>query len=174
MKSVIFSKEDCEYIKSFFSESLAIDDTKPRYLEYNGKPIEIRKNAKGSYQEITNESLIKFIVNKLKPLSIISIKRECLNLIRYQEGDYFEKHRDFAKYGIGATYKTMVIQLSDPSEYEGGDLCVKDIPQDRTQGSVSIFFSSDIHEVKKVVRGTRFSLSTFLYEEDFILSKSII
>ena len=174
MDNVVFTKEECEYIQSFFNENLAIGDDEPRYLEYNGKPVEIRKNAKGSYQEITNETLIKFIVDKLKPLDIISIKRECLNLIRYQEGDYFEKHRDFAKYGIGATYKTMVIQLSDPSEYEGGDLCVKDIPQDRTQGSVSLFLSSDIHEVTKVLKGTRFSLSTFLYEEDFVLSKSII
>jgi predicted 2-oxoglutarate/Fe(II)-dependent dioxygenase YbiX len=174
MNNVIFSKEDCEYIKSFFDESLAIGDDEPRYLELNGKNIEIRKNAKGSYQEITQPELIEFIVEKLKPLNILSIKRECLNLIRYNEGDYFEKHRDFSKYGIGATYKTMVIQLSDPTEYEGGDLCVKDIPQDRTQGSVSLFLSSTEHEVKKVLRGTRFSLSTFLYEEDFIFSKSAI
>ena len=174
MNNVIFSKEDCEYIKSFFDETLAIGDSEPRYLELNGQKIEIQKNAKGSYQEITQPDLIKFIVEKLKPLNIISIKRECLNLIRYNEGDYFEKHRDFGRYGIGATYKTMVIQLSDPSEYEGGDLCVKDIPQDRTQGSVSLFLSSTEHEVKKVLRGTRFSLSTFLYEEDFILSKSVI
>jgi predicted 2-oxoglutarate/Fe(II)-dependent dioxygenase YbiX len=174
MNNVIFSKEDCEYIKSFFDESLAIGDAEPRYLELNGKNIEIRKNAKGSYQEITQPELIEFIVEKLKPLNIVSIKRECLNLIRYNEGDYFEKHRDFSKYGVGATYKTMVIQLSDPTEYEGGDLCVKDIPQDRTQGSVSLFLSSTEHEVKKVLRGTRFSLSTFLYEEDFIFSKSAI
>jgi predicted 2-oxoglutarate/Fe(II)-dependent dioxygenase YbiX len=174
MNNVIFSKEDCEYIKSFFDESLAIGDDEPRYLELNGKNIEIRKNAKGSYQEITQPELIEFIVEKLKPLNIVSIKRECLNLIRYNEGDYFEKHRDFSKYGVGATYKTMVIQLSDPTEYEGGDLCVKDIPQDRTQGSVSLFLSSTEHEVKKVLRGTRFSLSTFLYEEDFIFSKSAI
>ena len=174
MDNVVFTKEECEYIQSFFNENLAIGDDEPRYLEYNGKPIEIRKNAKGSYQEITDSTLIKFIVDKLNPLDIISIKRECLNLIRYQEGDYFEKHSDFSKYGIGATYKTMVIQLSDPSKYEGGDLYVKDIPQDRTQGSVSIFLSSDIHEVTKVLKGTRFSLSTFLYEEDFVFSKSIL
>ncbi len=60
---------------------------------------------------------------------------------------------------------SMVIQLSDPSEYEGGDLeLAKEPPtpeQLRPQGSVIVFPSFLQHRVTPVTAGLRYSLVTW-------------
>lgn len=64
---------------------------------------------------------------------------------------------------------SMVIQLSDPSEYEGGDLEIQTIhlgPPDptvlRKQGNVIVFPSFLMHRVTPVTKGTRYSLVAWM------------
>ena len=71
-------------------------------------------------------------------------------------------------------YKTLVIQLSDENDYDGGTLYVNDVPQTRTQGDYSLFLSKEIHEVKLITKGTRYSLTYFLSEGNFVPQKSFI
>jgi predicted 2-oxoglutarate/Fe(II)-dependent dioxygenase YbiX len=129
---------------------------------------------KGGYIEYNDVNALNFIINKLKVIGLKSIQSSAFKISRYSKGDYFGPHHDFNYYGKGAIYKTLVIQLSDPKDYIGGDLYVKDVPQSREQGSYSLFLSSDIHEVKLLEEGIRFSLTIFLNESDFINTKSII
>jgi PKHD-type hydroxylase len=58
------------------------------------------------------------------------------------------------------------VQLTNPDEYEGGELCLYDgdttFPMDKTQGTLMIFPSYVLHEVKPVTKGERNSLVTWV------------
>ena len=54
---------------------------------------------------------------------------------RYQTGEHFIEHSDCTVEEIN-TYKTIVIWLSDPSQYAGGDYVLRDTALDRSQGNV--------------------------------------
>jgi|688.fasta_scaffold00038_138 predicted 2-oxoglutarate/Fe(II)-dependent dioxygenase YbiX len=195
MDNVLFSKEDCEYIKSFWDDFNSIDGvvyrttngnyrkdtttvingaTTVQLQTENGRIITIKpKNAKLKFLDLFNKELINFILSRLSKIGIKSILNNQVKITKYIEGDFFAPHRDFRSIDeFGCTYKTLVIQLSDPKDYVGGYLYVKDVPQSKEQGSYSLFLSSDIHEVKLLEEGIRFSLTIFLYESDFSSAKS--
>jgi hypothetical protein len=195
MENVLFSKEDCEYIKSFWDDFNSIDGALYRTTDGNyrkhithvidgatggqlqteeGRIISIKpRNAKLKFLDLFNKELINFILSRLSKIGIKSILNNQVKITKYIEGDFFAPHRDFKSTDkFGSTYKTLVIRLSDSSDYTGGDLYVKNIPQSKEQGSYSLFLSSDIHEIKRIDSGTRFSLTIFLYESDFSSVKS--
>jgi len=61
---------------------------------------------------------------------------------------------------------SITIQLSDPNDYEGGDLLVytssKKTPTNKKRGIITIFPSFMLHEVTPVTKGTRYSLVTWI------------
>lgn len=75
--------------------------------------------------------------------------------------EFYKAHRDaFNMASKGLTRKlTFSIQLSDPSEYEGGELVidVDHYPQtaSKTKGDMIFFLSSCVHEAKPVTKGIR-------------------
>lgn len=174
MNGVILSDTDCEYVKSFFDETNSIDGKTPKYFSYGETRVLIKKNVSGLCCDVTDSTLINFLLDKLKILDIKSIHSSSVSIIKYSKGDYFDKHRDISRNGFGAAYKTLVIQLSDSTEYTGGDFCIEDEPQIRNKGSFILFLSSKEHEVKKIESGTRYSLTIFLHYDDFINKNTLI
>jgi hypothetical protein len=175
MSIILFSKEECEYIKSFWDDTLSSDGSTPGKVRiHDGNIITFRRNSPAFYLDTNNSTLVNFVLSKLSIIDIKKISGNCVKLVKYHKGSYFGEHTDFKIYDYGSIYKTLVIQLSNEDEYVGGDLCVKGIPQSKQQGSYSLFLSSDIHEVKLIEEGVRFSLTIFLIENDFTFSKSII
>lgn len=85
-----------------------------------------------------------------------------LQLTKYSEGDFFDWHLDFGAGEISARKLSITIQLSDPDEYEGGDLQfmmnqkVENAP--REKGTVIIFPSFIMHRVTPITKGTRQSI----------------
>lgn len=83
------------------------------------------------------------------------------------KGDFYEWHLDKG-YRDGAAPRklSMVVNLSDPSEYEGGDLqfhADRGIETaDKTQGKVHCFPSYILHRVTPVTRGTRRTLVVWI------------
>jgi predicted 2-oxoglutarate/Fe(II)-dependent dioxygenase YbiX len=175
MSYVLLSKEECEFVKSFFIEDEALDGKDPLIIDLDSKnTLSIKRKASAKYLDISNAELVDFLLMKLSPIGIVSISNRTVKLVRYSKGDYFEKHTDFYKYGNGANFKTLVIQLSASDEYEGGNLLVKDVSQNRELGSFALFNSSDVHEVTEVTYGVRFSLTLFLMHKDFFRTLSLI
>lgn len=173
MSSIIFTQSDCDYIKSYWNDSKSINgSTRGTYRVNDKSTISFKVNVKGSYINYNNVDLIDFVLERLSQLNIRSING--VKITKYSKGDYFAPHHDFNSYGKGAVYKTLVLQLSDPHSYVGGDLYVEGKPQPREQGAYSLFLSSAIHEVKLVEEGTRFSLVVFLFESDFTYAKVLI
>ena len=79
---------------------------------------------------------------------------------------YYGKHRDNDATMINSDTRqrclSFSVQLSDPEEYEGGDLIIYDVDTPihapRTRGSITIFRSTLTHEVTPVTMGVRKSL----------------
>ena len=90
---------------------------------------------------------------------------DALQVARYTEGDYYDWHMDIGK-GNSSTRKISIsIQLSDPADYEGGDLeffGMADFQPPRGLGTAIAFPTFLAHRVKPVTRGVRLSLVTWI------------
>lgn len=85
-----------------------------------------------------------------------------LQLTRYSEGDFFDWHLDFGAAEISARKLSITVQLSDPEEYEGGDLEFminqKKVKAPREKGTIVVFPSFIMHRVTPITKGTRQSI----------------
>ena len=92
-------------------------------------------------------------------------KIESLQYGEYREtaNGHFDRHIDALRFSSGGFRKlSFSIQLSDPSEYEGGDLVLhygpSGVVSPKEQGTLIMFPSTMLHEVTPVTRGVRRSL----------------
>lgn len=99
---------------------------------------------------------------------------EELQLARYRAevAGHYDWHVDRGGRGAGGRRKlTMVVQLSDPADYEGGALefnvdgTVRQAP--REPGTAIAFPAYALHRVAPVTRGVRHSLTAWLHGPDF-------
>ena len=178
MGEVLFTSEECEWLKSFYSEEEAIDGSKPiDMITKDGEVIPItfrqgKKGVKGFFHNTNNPTLIKFLKERLYFLGVRKING--VKFIKYQKGDVLAPHVDFGRYGVESNYKTLVVQLSNENDYSGGDFCLWGVPQSRLQGTYNFFLRTVEHEVTEVTSGVRYSMSLFFTEDDLHIKKSII
>lgn len=104
------------------------------------------------------------IFNKLNEYKVTGEELNEFYIIRYKVGDFINKHNDIwdTKRSFKRT-RSLVVQLSDPSTYRGGNTIVYDIkdkPYDITKkvDSGMIFASTLNHEVAILEAGVRYSL----------------
>ncbi|WP_039017553.1 2OG-Fe(II) oxygenase [Halocynthiibacter namhaensis] len=88
------------------------------------------------------------------------------------DGGHFAWHSDIGNGPLARKRKlTLVLQLSVPSSYEGGDLEVmpsaRVLSANRSQGCVSIFPSFALHQVVPVQSGVRHSLTLWAHGPAF-------
>ena len=86
------------------------------------------------------------------------------------DGGHYNWHSDYGTSSRGDFTRKLSasILVTDPSEYEGGDLIFKDyhnreVIAPKAKGSIIVFDSRIPHKVKKVTRGRRVSLVTWMY-----------
>lgn len=99
---------------------------------------------------------------------------EPLKFMEYSEeyNGFAGRHADFGPEGVSKFRKlTVIVQLSDESAYEGGDLYLqfheKCMPVSRKRGTVIVFPSFLLHSVAPVTKHVRNSLVTFAYGPPF-------
>lgn len=86
-------------------------------------------------------------------------------------GGHYDWHMDIGPGSISHRKVSIVIQLSDPSEYEGGDLelwyggGVMQVP--KSKGLTVIFPSFSMHRVTPITKGTRKSLVLWVGGEHY-------
>ena len=95
---------------------------------------------------------------------------EGLQLTNYDDADegMYTWHQDYA--ALVSRKLTLVVQLSDPSEYEGGDLQISTGPVHtvkKQRGFITAFPSWALHQVTPVTKGTRQSLVAWISGPDF-------
>jgi predicted 2-oxoglutarate/Fe(II)-dependent dioxygenase YbiX len=144
----------------------------------------IRKGSSMKSQHLTLKEDTKWIFDRVtnKLSDTFNLKwldtPECVFRC-YSEGDYFLEHRDRVntkKSFYNTKYFTVAVQLSYPSEYEGGDVVVdRKHTNSKSIGSASLWGSNLIHEVKEIKKGIRYSLCFFITSNDiFLKNRSFI
>ena len=91
-------------------------------------------------------------------------------LYRYEVGDFFDWHMDLGDGEIAKRKISTLIQLTKPSEYEGGELEIfgnQEHVASRRRGTLLIYPSYVMHRVTEVTSGLRFSLGGELVGKPF-------
>ncbi|MFK8104664.1 MAG: 2OG-Fe(II) oxygenase [Saprospiraceae bacterium] len=145
------------------------------------KTIKATLSGETKYQDDLRKSSVMFLDDTLEykwiydKLASLAIKtnnerywfdllgfHQALQLTRYSEGDFFDWHLDFGAGEISARKLSMTVQLSDPEEYEGGDLQFminqKIVTAPREKGTIVIFPSFMMHRVTPITKGVRQSI----------------
>ena len=171
---------DACWVENYFSPDEVATLTELYQKSQNKKAAEV--SSEGSIEENLRKSTVSFLqpsdpvsapfVNKLAQLAIqVNAERyrfdlmgfyEPIQIAEYGEGDFFDWHGDFSV-GLASTRKlSLSVQLSEPDEYEGGDLefmiNTDAIKAPRTKGTVVIFPSFVLHRVTPITAGIRRSM----------------
>lgn len=111
-----------------------------------------------------NEKYFKYDLDKI----------ERLQFTRYQGNlkQFYKRHLDTNGWSIPPNRKlSFVLQLSDPSEYEGGDLLLHIAPNPiavkKQKGLITFFPANTLHECTEVTAGNRFVLVGWVYGPPF-------
>jgi len=175
MQGILFSKEECDLLWN-----LQVADKWQTSNGYNPETGEASPNTKHQLRTecwidintpVDGERTFKDIV-----LSNVKWIKDDFDvggskLINMVEGDFLHKHFDAGPTkALARRQYTMIIQLSNPDEYEGGDFMLGDycLPKDR--GFCCLFDGgTQLHEVKKVLSGNRRSWITWMPKESLTI-----
>lgn len=169
----VFTPEECEQIKKFASK-------KPEKALI-GHGVEAKKIRDAQLTWINPTADNMFVYQRLDQLVKqangqfwnfqLSGFFESLQLTHYKKGHHYDAHVDLGKGDMAMRKLSVVVQLSDPADYNGGKLIftghekAKDVPLN--QGSAILFPSFVSHKVSKVTKGERFSLVSWVSGEPF-------
>ena len=116
----------------------------------------LRNRIETAFRE-ANEELYGFELDYL----------EKLQYLKYQRLNFFKPHFDLGEPGIATRKLTMSVQLSQPNEYWGGNLSVRDITgtvvASKQRGDVIIFPTYLLHHAHTIYFGTRQCLVAWMH-----------
>lgn len=94
---------------------------------------------------------------------------EPLQLGLYREGSHYDWHQDFGNGKISVRKLSVVVQLSEPESYEGGELEFFNYPEKVSKGlgDLVVFPSFQFHRVTEVTKGQRYSLVAWISGPSF-------
>jgi PKHD-type hydroxylase len=98
---------------------------------------------------------------------------EALQLTNYDHSEQgmYGWHQDYGSAGAPSRKLSLVLQLADPSEYEGGNLQImtsgEPINVHKQRGLVTVFPSYIVHQVTPVTQGSRQSLVAWITGPEF-------
>jgi predicted 2-oxoglutarate/Fe(II)-dependent dioxygenase YbiX len=138
----------------------------------------VRIDKKNRYEYSVNENNILFVDEQLekyknelyKSFNSYPSYREKWKIAHYK-GDhkgFYTEHRD-NQCRISHRKISAICMLSDPSEYEGGELYFPELDKSfiLKKGSVIFFNPNLLHGVKEVINGERFIILSFLFDVEF-------
>jgi len=167
----VFSKIECEkIIKIAKNEGLIKGNTRGKtdVRLSNITWLYANDDLEWVFRKITD--VVLFLNNKYFNFDIFGLN-EGLQFTNYKApSDKYEKHVDRAQ-GILVRKLSLSIQLTDPKDYEGGELFLyedeKGKEMSKEQGTLILFPSFILHEVKPVTKGERNSLVSWVTGKQF-------
>jgi predicted 2-oxoglutarate/Fe(II)-dependent dioxygenase YbiX len=140
-----------------------------------GNRVNLNQKIRNDYF-ISSENLITKIDNIVYD-QLYNNVCEHFSTIKYREkwkiGHYLSDNEGFYNFHTDDARETkyrktsMVCALSDPNDYEGGELFFKDLNKTfkLQKGSVIVFKSSLLHGVKAVTKGQRYVMISFFFDD---------
>jgi PKHD-type hydroxylase len=163
-----FTDEELEKLKSY-AKTLPIQEA---LIEENVTPDAKVRKTKVAWISNTDESSwiydrLAFVARKLNAkfynFDLYGFLED-MQFTVYEDSEeaHYTWHIDMSDTALAARKLSLVLQLSDPSEYEGGELqtmtSVNPNTVDRKKGLIAAFPSYVLHRVTPVTKGTRYSL----------------
>jgi PKHD-type hydroxylase len=169
-----FSKEECEQITKIGKNKNLLEGKTS-----NNEKLNSTRNSKISWLYLNDN--IEWVFKRCTDIiTDLNNKFFKFDLTGFGEGFQFTNYQaPGGKYGkhVDKTLNSVIrkisisIQLTDPSEYEGGELYLyendKGILMSKEQGTLIMFPSYTLHEVTPVTKGERNSLVTWITGPDF-------
>lgn len=134
-------------------ENLSVRSSRSCGLDLNEKTKWIFQKIEECVTQINTETY-RFQMNGI---------RDAVQLIEYNIGCFYSPHMDSGNLQFSRRKLSISIQLTDESEYEGGELEFYCNGQaSKKQGCMIIFPSYLYHEIKKITRGVRRSVVAWI------------
>ena len=167
----LFTKEECEkIIKIAKQRGLVKGTTKGKSDVRESKVCWLypSKDLEFAYRKITD--VVLDLNKKFFQFDVFGLN-EGLQFTNYKApSDKYGKHIDRA-YDFLVRKLSLSIQLTDPNEYEGGELIIYEddigLEMKKEQGTLVMFPSWMLHEVKPVTKGERNSLVAWVTGNQF-------
>jgi PKHD-type hydroxylase len=168
----VFSKIECEKIIKIAKDKGLVDGfTRNKLLDVRSSKISwlyVDDDIEWLFRKITD--VVLFLNNKYFNFDIFGLN-EGLQFTNYQApSDKYQKHIDRG-HNILVRKLSLSIQLNEPKDYEGGELILyegeKGTEMKKDQGTLILFPSYVMHEVKPVTKGERNSLVSWVTGKQF-------
>lgn len=161
-----FTKEECADIRALFNRDLA----EKAKIGTQEKPIVVSEIRDANILFLPFNHDTSWIFDRIAGLAIgcnrerwkfqLSGFTEGLQLTHYEPGCHYDWHMDNGNHRFSTRKLSVVLQLSESDDYDGGNLefidCRNDSPQ-REIGTLLLFPSYVAHRVTPVTRGERMS-----------------
>ena len=173
----LFDQSECELIKKTLIERYSLtkaivsenlEDTNIRSaqrtsIDDNTCPVEIELRRRViEFINVVNKKVYKFDLD--------DIEVERFQFIEYTEGSHYDWHMDIGT-GLPSRRKlSVVIQLSDPNDYTGGNLELigsEENPDIKEQGTAIAFPSFEYHRVTPLKTGKRYAIVFWMHGKPF-------
>lgn len=163
-----FNKEENQSSLTSHIKEINIGNV-PRLRETNIKWIFLEEETKWLYEKIID------CIHKVNQENFDLILKflEDLQFSEYTESEksFYAEHVDCGKISqlehyVDVRKLSFSIQLSDESDYEGGELCIyggkETLIAPKNKGTIIFFLSDTMHEVKPIKKGKRYSLVSWV------------
>ena len=149
-------------------------DPAPSTVETDYREVRRSLEASIAWETLSGEALNA--INQLENLVHMAYKYDLydehpeISFLRYAKTEFFDWHHDVSEKTERTRKLSFSIQLSASDDYEGGDLefaCLDALAQARTLGTLLVFPAFNMHRVRPVTRGARFSLVGWFYGPPF-------
>lgn len=176
IENVLLTPDECQYFIDFFESS---------ECEYS-KGLESKDNRIGVTGGVPESVIPEGFITKLDYFNVLPFKyvnkhnaTHSFRINKYVEGQWMAEHRDHSVINYYTKdvsrvkrWKSIIFQLSDTSDYTGGDLLLEGKPVKRDRGNVICFNANMLHSVTPITSGVRYSMIIWLEKKDFNLGIS--
>jgi predicted 2-oxoglutarate/Fe(II)-dependent dioxygenase YbiX len=158
MQKILFNKKECKTILDGINDSVGSS---------------ILNLADRKYKEwlVVDKNILDLVLSKVKIFGVEKIKEG--RILKYEEGCFFNEHVDtWEKYPH--RYKTIIIQLSDETDYDGGELKFGNEILSKKIGTTTIFEGTILHGMSPITNGVRYVFVIWLERNDFGIKKVLV
>lgn len=164
--SNIFTTKECDFIQKLMHQS-AIETAK---VEVNEQYVENVNFRRWYMLQLWYDNKYKWLFERVylcvKKINLrfykydLSYNLEKVTLLKYQTWDFFESHNDLSPGWWKKRKLSIIIPLSNPNDYIGGELYSQSIQKtfSNEQWSIIVFPSTLDHEVKQIISWERYTL----------------
>lgn len=178
----VFSSNDISHLEQIIHKNYSFHKGQVGTVELGNLDSNLYNNRDIAYlpfDETTKwlyEKLEKLVIQANEVLFNFSITHvtDLIHYVIYPEnGGHLDWHMDIGKFGVNKRKLALTVQLSDPSEYDGGEFEIwfnnknNFIELPRKKGDVIVFPTFLMHRVKPITRGQRKALVFWVGGEPF-------